>query len=156
VAESEPDSTPPIDPKLLKNFALFREPLPGPDGPLEEAQLQVIEMLSRSGADFVRSRATKVLLDGRLTLLVLPGADGVLVFPPHPDGRYRSAAGAFTESLLNGRPVGSSGALIFGLAIDRIQFQSVRLQDGSTVEVPVRRNVYAVDDPTWQPPIFTN
>jgi hypothetical protein len=156
VAVSEPDPAPPIDPKLKKNFALFREPLPGPDGPLDEAQLQVIEILSRRGSDFVLSRAAKVLLDGGLTLLVLPDADGVLMFPPHPDGRYRSAAGAFTESLLNGRPVGSSGSLIFGLALDGTKLQSVRLRDGSTVEVPVRRNVYAVDDPTWQPPVFTN
>ena len=34
-----------IDPKLIKNFALFREPAPGPDGRLDEAQLRAIASL---------------------------------------------------------------------------------------------------------------
>jgi hypothetical protein len=146
-----------IDPKLVKNFKLFREPAPGPDGPLDEAQLRAIASLPRHlGAKFVLSRTAKVVLDGGLTLLVVPGTDGVLMLAPGPDGRFKSAAGAPTEALLKGNPVGSSGSLIFGLAVDRIRLQSVRLHDGSTVEVPIRRNVYAVDDPTWQPPGFTN
>jgi hypothetical protein len=145
-----------IDPNLVKNFALFREPPPGADGPLDQAQLRAIEFLSRRGSDFVLRRTAKVLLDGGLALLVIPGASGILMLAPHPDGRYRSAAGAPTKALLNGEPVGSFGSLMFGLAVDRVQLQSVKLQDGSIVEVPVRRNVYAVDDPTWKPPAVSN
>jgi hypothetical protein len=150
VAESQRDSGR-IDAKLVENFALFREPLPGPDGPLDDLQLRAVEFLSRRGSDFVLGRTAKVLLDGGLALLVVPGTSGVLMLAPHRDGRYRSVSGAPTKALLNGQPVGSFGSLIFGLAVDRIQLRSVRLQDGSTVEVPVRRNVYAVDDPTWKP-----
>ncbi len=146
-----------IDPKLVKDFKLFREPPPGPDGPLDEAQLLAIASLPpHLGTAFVLSRTAKVVLGGGLTLLVIPGIDGVLMLILDRDGRFNSAVGAQTEALLKGNPVGSSGSLILGLAVDRVQLQAVRLRDGSTVEVPVRRNVYAIEDPTWQPPAFTN
>jgi hypothetical protein len=146
-----------IDPKLVNNFALFREPAPGPDGPLDEPQLRAIASLPpHFGAKFALSRTAKVVLDGGLTLLVVPGSEGVLMLAPNSDGNFNSASGAPTGALLEGNPVGSSGALIFGLAVDPIQLQSVRLQDGSSVEVPVRRNVYAVTDLTRQEPVFTN
>ncbi|MGC9219719.1 MAG: ATP-binding protein [Solirubrobacteraceae bacterium] len=122
---------------------------------IDEAQLRGIEFLAGRGSDFALSRTAKVLLDRGLELLVVAGTSDILMLVPHPDGRYRSASGAPTKALLNGQPVGSSASLIFGLAVDRIQLQSVSLQDGSTVEVPVRRNVYAVDDPTWKPPTFS-
>ena len=97
-----------------------------------------------------------MVLGGGLTLLVVPGIEGVLMLAPDRDGKFNSASGAPTEALLEGNPVGSSAAHIFGLAADRIQLQSVRLQDGSSIDVPIRRNVYAVNDPTWQEPVFPN
>ena len=138
-----------IDPKLVKNFVLFREPVPGPDGPLGEEQRRAIESLPPlRGAAFVGSRTAKVVLDGGLTLLVVPGIDGVLMLAPDRDGRFNSASGANTEALLNGQPVGSSGSLVFGLAVDGIEWAPVRLADGSTVTAAVKRSVYAIEDPT--------
>ncbi len=141
-----------IDPKLVKSFALFREPAPGPDGPLDAAELRAIERMSRRFTEFALTRTAKVVLEGDLAFLVVPGVDGILMLPPIEAGRPFAAMGAKTETLLKGRPVGSSGSLVFGLAVDGVRLQSVELADGSTVEVPVTRNVYATDDPTRKAP----
>lgn len=149
MAGSDSDSAS-IDPKLVENFALFREPVPGPDGPLDETQLQAIGFLSRRGSEFVLSRTAKVKLDGGLTMLVVPGIAGVLMLAPDRDGRFNAAVGANTEALLKGRRVGSFGSLMFGLALDGVERAPVRLTDGSTVMAAVKRNVYAIEDPTRQ------
>jgi hypothetical protein len=147
VAGSDSDSVP-IDRKLVENFALFREPVPGPDGPLDEAQLRAVEFLSRRGTDFVLGRTAKVVLEASLTMLVVPGIAGVLMLAPDRDGRFNAAVGANTEALLKGRPVGSFGSLVFGLAVDGVEWAPVRLTDGSTATAAVKRNVYAIADPT--------
>jgi hypothetical protein len=136
-----------IDPKLVKNFALFRELEQSPDGPLEDAERRAIEMMSGRFNAYDFAGTAKVVLAGDLTFLVVPGTDGVLMLPPVRPGQRFSAAGARTEALLKGKPVGSSGSLLFGLAVDGVQLHSVDLADGSTAEVPVRRNVFAINDP---------
>lgn len=152
MASDNPNPEPIIDPKLVKSFALFREPIPGPDGPLDDAELRAIERISRRFTEFALARTAKVVLEGGVAFLVVPGIDGILMLPPIDAGRSLAALGAKTETLLKGRPVGSSGSLVFGLAVDGVRLQSVQLADGSTVEVPVIRNVYATDDPTRKAP----
>jgi hypothetical protein len=136
-----------IDSRLLEHFALFREALPGADGPLEAAESEALERLSDFREDYAFDRAAKVVLEGGLTFLVVPGADGVQVLPPFDERGLFAAFGASTGALLKGHSVGTSGSLVFGLAADGVESQSVLLADGSAVEVPVRRNVYAVEDP---------
>ncbi len=141
------DSEPaPIDARLVDRFALFREDLPGADGSLEDAEAQAIVRMAEFGGDYAFARTTKVILADGLTFLVVPGPDGVLMLPPF-DGGGTAAIGASTDSLLRALPVGSSGSLVFGLAADGVLLQPVALSDGSTVQAPVRRNVYAVTDP---------
>jgi hypothetical protein len=137
-----------IDPTLLKNFALFRELERDPDGPLEDAERRAIELTSGRLGEYEFARTARVVLEADLTFLVVPGADGVLMLPPIRPGRPFSAAGARTETLLKGKPVGSSGSLLFGLAVDGVELHEVELADGSVAEVPVRRNVFAINDPT--------
>ncbi|HZV25875.1 MAG TPA: hypothetical protein VFG00_06265 [Acidothermaceae bacterium] len=141
-----------IDPKLVKSFGLFRELERDPDGPLEDAERRTIEMMAGRFGKYDFARTAKVVLAGDLTFLVVPGVDGVLMLPPVRPGQPFSAAGARTETLLRGKPVGSSGSLVFGLAVDGVQLHSVELADRSTAEVPVRRNVFATNDPTRETP----
>ena len=83
-------------------------------------------------------------------MLVVPGLAGVLMLAPDRDGRFNAAVGANTEALLEGRPVGSFGSLVFGLAVDGDDWAPVRLADGSAVRAAVKRNVYAIADPSRQ------
>jgi hypothetical protein len=143
---------PGIDPKLVTGFALFREPVPGADGPLTAAERRAVEGMSGRLTKFAFTRTAKVVLEGGLTFLVVPGADGVLMLPPPDADQGFAALGADTQTLLTGRPVGSSGSLVFGLAVDGVRLQSVELADGSTVDVPVKQNVYATNDRTRKMP----
>lgn len=141
-----------IDPRLLKRFALFREPGPDPDGPLTEDETKALEALSRHHEGYAVDRAVKVVVDTSVTLLVVPGQDGVLVAQRGPAARRYAASGALTETVLRGKPVGSYGALLFGLSPDGVKQQVVELADGSSESVPVTRNVFAVLDQTRTPP----
>jgi hypothetical protein len=139
----------PLDPKLVENFALFREELPGVDGSLSKVESEAVARMSAEGVrpDYAYAQAIRVVLDDGLTFLVIPGANGVLMFPPvSADGLF-ATVGAGTETLIKGLPAGSSGSLVFGLAPDGVRLGSVELADGSIAEVPVKRNVYAVRDP---------
>jgi hypothetical protein len=101
------------------------------------------------------SRARKVIVSPSLTVLIVPGANGVMLLVPDDEGRFRSAFGGPTESVLAGRPIGSAGPTVFGLASDGVQTQAVALRDGSSVDARVFDNVYALSDPSWAPPLFT-
>jgi hypothetical protein len=142
----------PIDPRLIEKFALFREELPGADGPLEDWETKALERLSEFRSEYAFTKAVKVVLEGGITFLVVPGADGIQMLPPFDARGLFSANGGLTGQLLKGLPVGSSGPLVYGLAADGVQLQSVALADRTTVKVPVKRNVYAVQDPTRSSP----
>jgi hypothetical protein len=141
-----------IDPRLLKRFALFRGPGPDPDGQLTEDETKVLDALSRHREGYVLDCAVKVVVSTSTTLLVIPGRDGVLIAQRGPAARRYAASGAATETVLRGKPVGSYGALLFGLSPDGVKEQVVELADGSTESAPVTRNVFAVIDQTRTPP----
>ena len=124
-----------IDARLLKRFALFREPGPGLESPLTEDETKMLDALSRHHRGYVLDRVVKVTVEASATLLVIPGQVGVLIACRGPAaGRY-AASGAPTETVLRGKPVGSNGALLFGLSPDGVREQVVELADGSTASV---------------------
>jgi len=85
--------------------------------------------------------------------VAVPGSDGVLLLVPGRDGK-RSGFGAMSDSVLSGRPIGTSGPLVFGMAPDGVPEQSIEPRDGTHISVPVVHNLYAVEDPSWRPPVF--
>jgi hypothetical protein len=157
-----------IDPRLVKHFALFREPGPGPDGPLDEADKEVLALRAEvaSGSShaglrlasygLVFGEARRVELNPERVMLVIPGSGGVQMLvrssKRHEDGRsFDGTAGSVTgiDGLIDGRPILSAGRTLFGLAPDGVELQRVEFRDGSTGEALVRHNTYMINDPSW-------
>lgn len=145
------------DPRLVAHFALFRDP-DSARGPVNVHDAAAIDRLvRRTGAakvGLIASHTKKVVLGPSLSVLVVPGSTGVLLLTADRDGSFTTGFGAKTEQLLEDRPVGSSGPLLYGLAPDGITKQSVSLQDGSVIEAQVAHNVYIVEDQSWTAPVF--
>lgn len=158
-----------IDPRLVERFALFRESAPGLDGPLDEADKELLAVREEIAAGsstigqrlasygLVFSQARRVELDSDRVMLVVPGSIGVQLLvrttKQHQDGRSFSGAGgsvAGIEGLIEGHPILSSNQTLFGLAPDGVVRQQVEFRDGSVGEAPVRHNTYMIDDPSWR------
>ena len=89
----------------------------------------------------------------------MPGKRGafLVVSTVRPDGTPAVfGGGAPLETVLDGGPILTSGATIFGLAPDGVTEQRVLLADGSTIGAPVLSNVYVVEDPSWSSPVFAD
>lgn len=149
---TEPEKEQVVDARLVARFAVCRDAPPVHTAELDARAMEMIaRMTSRPGTQRhvpVAARAVKVVVNPSLTVVVIPGKDGVLMLVPES----RVAFGARTEAILNGSPIGSIGPLVLGLAPDGVEEQSVSLSDGSTIQAPVVGNVYAVKDPSWTPP----
>jgi hypothetical protein len=150
-----------IDPRLVECFALFREPGPGPDGPLDEADVAAVarcqefavsdsrirERLARHGLVF--SEVRRVVLDAEHVILVIPGSVGMQVLVR--TGQSTGGSVGRIDGRLDGRPILSSNQTFFGLAPHGVELQHVEFRDGSAGEASVRHNVYMIDDPSWSP-----
>jgi hypothetical protein len=152
----EPDEEQVVDQRLVEHFAICRD---APAADEVEPDAAVIEMIakmaSRSGSDWQRfgpvvPRARQVVVNPSVTVVVVPGKHGVLVFVPAAGAAF----GAPSEAILLDSRIGSIGPLLLGLAPDGVEEQPVRLNDGSTIKAPVVSNVYAVKDPSWTSPEF--
>lgn len=154
--------SPRIDPRLIQHFALVREPGPGPDGPLDEAEREVIatkeeiwaDALARrkrwAAAGLIFNETRRVVLDPERVMLVIPGSCGLHLFVQFAKN-FTAGGGAKIEGLVQGRPVLSCGQALFGLAPDGVDRQRVEFRDGSTGYAIVRHNTWAIDDPSWKP-----
>ena len=150
-----------IDLRLVESFALFREPGPGPDGPLDEADEAAVarcqefaasdsrigERLARHGLVF--SEVRRVVLDADRVMLVIPGSVGMQVLVRK--GQSTGGSVGRIDGRLDGRPILSSNQTLFGLAPDGVKLQRVEFRDGSVGEACVRHNAYMIDDPSWSP-----
>ncbi len=60
--------------------------------------------------------------------------------------------------VLDGSPILTSGATVFGLTPDGITEQPIVLAEGSPIGAPVISNVYVyvVEDPNWSSPVFAD
>jgi hypothetical protein len=151
----------PVDPTLTARFALLREPGPGPDGPLDGDDEEVVatraeiaagsshiaERLARYGLVF--SEVRRVVLDSDRVMLVIPGSAGLFVLVRNTKRHQTAGSSAGIEGRLDGRPVLASNQTMFGLAPDGVVLQRVGFRDGSTGEASVRHNTYMIDDPSW-------
>lgn len=153
-----------IDPRLVQHFALFREPGPGPDGPLDEDEHEVVALrsviwanLPRRPRDRVASKGLifeevrKVALDSERVMMVIPGRAGVMVLVRTAHRHQTGGTGAGIEGCLDGRPLLSMDQTLVGLAPDSVDQQPVQFRDGSVGFAPVRHNAYLIDDPSWTP-----
>ncbi len=154
-----------VDPRLIERFALFREPGPGPDGPLDEGEREVLalraELFATAPRRQLRERVAakrlifgevrKVVLDAERVILVIPGGAGLHVLVRSAKHGSTAGAGASIEGCLQGRPILSLGRTLVGLAPDGVDRQPVELRDGRIGHASVRHNTYVIDDPSWEP-----
>jgi hypothetical protein len=146
-----------VDHRLLERFAVFR----ASDSPeaLDARQVAAVEKVVGTGGarrlGLIGWLARAVRVSSSLTVVAVPGSSGVLLLVPGRDGRT-AGFGAMANSVLRGTPIGTAGPLVFGMAPDGVTEQSVELRDGSRVSARVVHNVYAVEDPSWRPPVFAN
>lgn len=158
-----------MDHRLIERFALFREPGPGPDGPLDEDEQEVValrreiwESAPRRARETIASRLAakgliaeevrKVVLDSERVMLVIPGSARMHVLVRSVKDRVTTGGGGTSvEGCLQGRPVLSLGQTLVGLAPDGTDRQPVEFRDGSTGFAPVRHNAYLIDDPSHRP-----
>jgi hypothetical protein len=153
-----------IDPRLLDHFALFREPGPGPDGPLDDDEENVVAFreeiaagqssqagrhLARLGLVFTEVR--RVVLGSDRVMLVIPGSAGLLLHVRNTGRRQGGGSTTDIDGCLEGRPILSSNQTLFGLAPDGVELQPVEFRDGSIGEAVVRHNAYMIDDAGWSP-----
>jgi hypothetical protein len=139
-----------VDPELVRRFSLFRDAQPADSVPLDERDLSAIQrFVSGGGGDrfgLSADDAKKVVVNQAVTVLVVPGKDGVSVMMLEPGAGF-SAFWAPSESVVAGHPVGSVGATVIGLAPDGVAAQPVVLAGDTTVSADVVQNVYAIEDP---------
>ena len=147
-----------IDPRLIEGFALFREP--GPDGPLDADDQQIVASRTEvmAAAPRLRERVAplglifgevrKVILDSARIVLVIPGRAGLYVVVRDAECHSASGGSASIEACLEGQPLLSLDQTLVGLAPDGVDRQLVEFCDGSTGYAPLRHNVYAIHDPT--------
>ncbi len=146
-----------VDPQLIRRFAVFRESasLEALDAQQAVAVGKVVRTGGARRLGLIGSLARAVRVNSWLTVVTVPASCGVLLLVPAGDGRM-TGFGADVDSVLNGRPIGSAGPLVFGMAPDGVSDQSVELRDGSCIAAAVVHNVYAVEDQSWRPPVFTD
>jgi hypothetical protein len=146
-----------VDPTLIRRFAVFREAASS-DALDAQHAAAVEKVVSTRGArrlGLIASLARAVRVNPSLTVVAVPGSNGVLLLVPGSDGRT-AGFGAIVQSVLLGQTIGSAGPLVFGMAQDGVTDQSVELRDGSRITAPVVHNVYAVEDKSWRPPVFAD
>jgi hypothetical protein len=145
---------------LIRRFALFRDPQADVAAVLDERETRTLHRLQgEKHFGLIVSQTRSVELTASLKVLAIPGKHGVflLISTTRADGRPDIfGGGAPLDAVVNGDPVLTSGATIFGLAPDGVTDQPVALSDGSTITAPVLRNVYTTVDPTWSPPTFSD
>jgi hypothetical protein len=157
-----------MDPRLIERFALFREPGPGPGGPLDEDEQEVVTLrrdiwesasqgqperiVSKLAAKgLIAAEVRKVVLDSERVMLVIPGSAGMLVLVRTAKDHTTAGATAPVAGSMQGHPVLSSGPTLVGLAPDGVDRQPVEFRDGSVGYAPVRHNAYLIDDPSRAP-----
>lgn len=150
-----------VDPRLLERFALFREPGPGPGGPLDEEEAEsvarLIEMvfsgkiqpLAAKGLVFGEVR--KVALSSTRVMLAIPGRAGMHVMVRSSEQRATYGSGTKVDGCLEGQPIMSIGPNLVGLAVDGVEQQPVEFRNGSMGYASVRHNAYCIEDPSWVP-----
>ncbi len=147
-------------PELIRQFALFRDAQADTAAAFDQRETRLLRRLQgdeRLG--LIVSQARSVAVTASLKVLAVPGRRGafLVISTVRPDGKLDVfGGGAPLEPVLNGSPILTSGATIFGLAADGVKAQPVSLADGSTIGAPVVSNVYVVNDPSWSSPVFVD
>jgi len=143
-----------VDPELVRRFSLFRDAQLADSAPLDDRDHSAVERLvsGRAGERFGLNAddAKKVVVNQAVTVLVVPGKDGVsvMMLEPGVGSSAFCALWAPTESVVAGHPVGSVGATVIGLAPDGVAVQPVVLAGDAIVYADVVQNVYAIEDPS--------
>lgn len=144
--------------ELIDRFALFREqPVlsAAASDPVVARTMERMMAVMGERWGLVPARATTVDVTPDITMVVIPGTAGVgvLIGERRADGSPgRWGSGADLEVVFRGDPICESGRpdgsrMIFGLAPDGVAEQPILRADGSTIQAPVTRNVYAVVAP---------
>jgi hypothetical protein len=151
-----------VDPRLVERFALFREPGPGPDGPLDHDEVEWVEdlraralspgglPLAKKGLAFDNVR--KVVLSPTRDLLAIPGRAGIHISVRSTEQSARYGASTGVDRRLEGKPILSVGPYLIGLAVDDVREQPVEFRDGSIGYAQVANNAYCIEDPSWVAP----
>jgi hypothetical protein len=150
-----------IDPRLIEHFSLFREPGPGPGGPLDAQEVERVEQLRemvRSGRippltarGLVFDQVRKVALSATRVMLAIPGQTGMQVVVRNSEHGLSYGSGTKIAGRIEGLPILSIGPNLIGLAVDGVERQPVEFRDGSIGYASVRNNTYCIEDPNWTP-----
>jgi hypothetical protein len=150
-----------IDPRLIEGFALFREPGPGPDGPLDTEEAERIEQLKEmvlsgripplTAKGLAFDQVRKVALSPTRVMLVIPGQTGIHVVVRSSEQNASYGSGGKIAGRIQGLPIMSIGPNLIGLAVDGVEQQRVEFRDGSIGYAQVRHNTYCIEDPRWTP-----
>jgi hypothetical protein len=148
-----------IDPRLIEHFELFRKPGPGPHGPLEDDEADVIGIRREasqaptrfgrrlSAMDLAFDEVRKVILSSGRVLLVIPGSAGIHLLVRTAARSTTGGSTATVEAALEGRAGLWLGQTLVALAPDGVDGRQVEFLDGSSGYASVRHNAYAIDDP---------
>jgi hypothetical protein len=148
-----------IDPRLIERFALFREPGPGPDGPLDTGETERVEQLRQTvlsgrippltAKGLVFDQVRKVALSPTRIMLAIPGHTGIHVVVRSSEQNASYGSGAKIAGRIQGLPIMSIGPNLIGLAVDGVEQQRVEFRDGAFGCARVRHNTYCIEDPSW-------
>ena len=145
-------------PELIRHFELFRDAGSTIAEVFTEREERALARFTeRFGVLVALPRSVRI--SASVKAIAVPVKRGVLLLisTVRPDGRPDLFAGVGDlECVLNGRPIITSGAVIYGLAPDGVTAQQLAGPDGCVISAPVLSNVYAVLDPSWGPPVFAD